>query len=171
MKNRPGKTAAFVGTAFGLGYAPFAPGTAGILLAVAIHLAIFFLTPPALHFWLIGAALIGACVVTVLITPACERYFGKKDPGAFVMDEVAGYLLTVLFFRTPNIWPTVAWAFVVTRFFDIVKPPPIRRLEKLPSGWGILIDDLAASVYAIIVLYLIAWASPSIVGGSVRIFG
>ena len=94
--------------------------------------------------------------------PWAERYFGRKDPQAFVLDEVAGLLFTLLFFRIPHApLHTLAWAFVFTRVFDIVKLPPAKQLEKLPHGWGVLLDDLASSVYAVLALWLIHWLQPN----------
>ena len=171
MHNRRDAAAAFAGSAFGFGRAPIAPGTAGTLPAVAVYLAVALLVPAAYHTWIIAFALILSSAGAVLLAPSAQRYWGKSDPGAFVLDEVAGFFLTVLFFRTPNVWLTVVWAFAMTRFFDILKPPPVRAIEKLPRGWGVLADDLAASVYAVILLKLIARFFPTIVGGGVTLFG
>jgi len=171
MKNRRDGAAAFVGSAFGFGRAPVAPGTAGTLPAAGVYLAVALLAPVDYQSWLIALALVVSSAGAVLLAPGAERYWGKRDPGAFVLDEAAGFFLTVLFFRTPNVWLTAAWAFGFTRFFDILKPPPVRAFEKLPAGWGVLADDLAASVYAIIVLNAIAFLFPSVVGGRVKLFG
>ncbi len=81
-----------------------------------------------------------------------EQAFGKKDPGQCNVDEIAGQSLALLAMPVGSwVWqPLVvaATAFVAFRFFDILKPPPIRRLEKLPRGWGVLADDLLAGLYA-----------------------
>ena len=151
-------------TCFGLGYAPVAPGTAGAMGGAGVFVLIALATPSSAHPWLIGLALAVACVLTVLVTPWAERRWGRKDPSHLVMDEVAGFLVTVLLFRGPSLWLTVAWAFVVTRVFDIVKPPPARQLEKLPAGWGVLLDDLCASLYAAGLLHVAAACFPALFG-------
>ena len=91
-----------------------------------------------------------------------ESYSGRKDPGIFVQDEVVGYLITIAWFGTPT-FLTLAVGFVVFRFFDILKPPPCRRLEKVgkepggfwKSGDGILLDDVMAGVYGLLVMALL----------------
>ncbi|MCY2927883.1 MAG: phosphatidylglycerophosphatase A [Planctomycetota bacterium] len=151
----------FVATSFGLGLLPWAPGTWGALPGVGIYLAIVCWVPAGLQAWWIGGSLLGICAATILLTPWAERYWARKDPKCFVTDEVAGFLATVLLFRTPNLWLTIAWAFVVTRAFDIVKIPPARQLEHLPAGWGVLLDDLASSLYAAAFLHLLRYALPA----------
>ena len=153
-----------VGTSFGLGLAPVAPGTAGALPGVAIFAVIALTAPAALQAWLIALALLVVSVLTIAWSPWAERYWGKKDPGNYVLDEVAGFLLTVLLFRVPSLLLTIVWAFVVTRALDILKPPPARQLEKLPRGWGILADDLCSSLYAGAVLHLAAACFPCLFG-------
>jgi phosphatidylglycerophosphatase A len=147
-------------TCFGLGFAPVAPGTAGALLGVAIFVAVVLFAPLWLHTWLIALALLLFCALTVALTPWAEKYWQKKDPGIFVTDEVAGFLTTVLLFRTPDLLLTVLWAFVVTRILDIIKPPPARQLEALPGGWGVLLDDICASLMAVVLLHIAAASSP-----------
>jgi len=141
--------AAFV-TCFGLGTAPFAPGTFGTLGGVALA-ALAAFTWPELYLPLVLGAI-------VLVTLGCaasggwaERAYGRKDPGAFVADEVAGYLVAAAWISAPG-WNHLLAAFVLFRVFDIVKPPPVRSFEKLPKGWGIVADDLVAGVYALAVL-------------------
>ena len=87
----------------------------------------------------IAAWLFAACVVTYRLSPWAERLFGEEDSGKFVTDEVAGFLMTVLLFRPPSVslLVIVLWAFPVTRIIDMIKPPPARRLEHLPGGWGV----------------------------------
>jgi phosphatidylglycerophosphatase A len=75
-------------------------------------------------------------------------YFGRDDPGACVIDEGAGMCLTLLFLPIGRPWVTFLAAFAAFRLFDVLKPPPAKQLESLPLGWGILMDDLAAAVYA-----------------------
>jgi phosphatidylglycerophosphatase A len=102
------------------------------------------------------AALAATALVTAIGIPAATRFaraVGAKDPQQVVIDEVAGTLLTVAF--APVAWKPLLAGFVLFRAFDILKPWPIRRLEKLPEGTGIVVDDLGAGVYASIVLQLL----------------
>ncbi len=81
------------------------------------------------------------------------RGCGKKDPQHVVIDEVAGQLLTLV--ACPIVWQGLLAGFILFRAFDIVKPPPVRNLEKLPDGTGIVVDDLGAGVYGLVVLQLL----------------
>ena len=82
-----------------------------------------------------------------------ERGCGQKDPSHVVIDEVAGQLLTLV--ACPIVWQALLAGFILFRAFDIVKPPPVRSLEGLPEGTGIVVDDLGAGVYGLIVLQLL----------------
>ena len=139
------------------------PGTCGALVGPAIYipLALAFPSEP-LQTVLIAVVLFAWCAITVALGGWAETYYHKKDSQAFVTDEVAGFLLTVLLFHDaaqPVL--TTLWAFPVTRIVDILKIPPARRLEHLPRGWGVLADDLLGSVYAAIALHLIKLAAPA----------
>lgn len=160
------RTLVFIGTSCGLGYVPIAPGTAGALPGVAIFLFIALAAPVALQTILIALALLAVSALTVALGSWAEAHWGKKDPGTFVLDEVAGFLFTVLLFRTPNLLLTTVWAFILTRIIDILKLPPARQLEHLPKGWGILADDLCSSLYAAGILHLIAVYFPRLVGAT-----
>ena len=81
------------------------------------------------------------------------RGCGKKDPSHVVIDEVAGQLLTLV--ACPIVWRALLAGFILFRAFDIVKPPPVRAMERLPEGTGIVVDDLGAGIYALIVLQLL----------------
>jgi phosphatidylglycerophosphatase A len=97
-------------------------------------------------------------VLNVGMAPWAIKEFGNKDPGKFVLDEAAGICLTILFLPMRTGWGAgiaLAAAFVAFRIFDITKPPPARQLEGLPMGWGILMDDLAAGVYANLVCQVV----------------
>ena len=150
-------------TSFGLGCVPGVPGTAGSLAGVAIVALIRFAAPAWSYIWLVGLALLVVCVLTIALTPWAERHWGRKDPGAFVLDEVAGVLVTAALFRVESLL-ILLWVFAVTRVFDILKPPPIHRLEALPHGWGVLADDVWASLYAAAVLHGIALWFPWLLG-------
>jgi phosphatidylglycerophosphatase A len=95
----------------------------------------------------------------VWLGPWAERRWNRKDPQMVVLDEVAGFLTTVLLFSPDpdrvSLLALTVWAFAMTRFFDILKPPPVHLLERLPHGWGILLDDVAASLYAVAALWIL----------------
>ena len=151
-----------VATCAGCGYSPVFPGTAGALWAILIYVPIAHLANEPLQTLLIAVSLLAVSVVTYWLSPWSETFFGEKDSSRFVTDEVAGFLLTVLLFRTPNVLLTVVWAFPVTRVIDIIKIPPAKRLEKLPAGWGVLADDLLGSLYAAALLHMLAFLLPDL---------
>jgi phosphatidylglycerophosphatase A len=149
-------------TSFMLGYSPVAPGTVGSLPGVGVFVLIAILSPRDYHAPLIAAALFASCVLSVLLGPWAERHWNKRDPRYFVLDEYAGLFLTFLIFRVESVIATAVWGFVVTRIADIIKPAPARRLEELPGGWGMLLDDLAASLWAGIILVWLVPLFPSL---------
>ncbi len=131
----------------GLGYAPLAPGTAGTAGAVAVA----FLLPGG-EAWLPAAAgvILLSSLLTIGLTPRAERLAGKKDPGLIVLDEVAGYFVTVLPFGGAPGW--LLMGFLAFRVLDVAKPWPGRRFERLPGGVGVLLDDLLAGAYGLLFL-------------------
>ena len=146
---------------FGLGRLPLAPGTWGslppaIIFAVMCH----FGSSAALISIVMAVLALAGSVICVKFAPAAIAATGKSDPREVVADELAGQAVTFLavpFFitaviSTKQICITTVLGFLLFRIFDIVKPWPIRKLEKLPKGWGILADDLLAAVFAAIVL-------------------
>jgi len=137
------RAALVLATWFGCGLAPKAPGTFGSLGAVPLHAALC-LVHPGLH-----AALV--VFVSALGTWASHRaslVWNEKDPQRVVIDEVAGVLIAMGAVRGTGLWPAVL-AFALFRLFDITKPGPIRRAERLPPvGFGIMADDLVAGVVA-----------------------
>lgn len=138
-----------LGTWFGCGYSPWGPGTAGSLAALLIAIA--------LHTWLGAGRLAFGVLILLLLYPGIwaathsARILNSEDPGVVVIDEVLGQWLTLLGAAALN-WKTFLAAFLLFRLFDIWKPWPIRRLENLPEGIGIVADDLAAGVYGAVVL-------------------
>ncbi|MFH1113100.1 MAG: phosphatidylglycerophosphatase A [Pseudomonadota bacterium] len=162
MNRVPDLVRAALSTALGFGYSPFAPGTAGTLPAVGVFLIIAVMARPRDQTMLIGVALAVSCVLSIALGGWAEKYWGRKDPRHFVLDEVAGFFLTVLLFRVPNPVVTAVWAFFVTRACDIIKPWPASKCEVLPGGWGILLDDLAASLYAALALHAAYYLIPEL---------
>ncbi len=147
--------ARLISTAFGIGYSPIGPGTMGALATVIIYWFSPELTTLQLVLFCIFITLLG--VFTSSIT---EKEFQKRagnnkvhDPGIIIIDEIAGMLVALI--ALPKTLPLVIAAFFLFRFFDIVKPFPIKKIEKLPTGWGIMFDDVAAGIFSNIVLQLI----------------
>jgi phosphatidylglycerophosphatase A len=106
--------------------------------------------------WRAPAALIGAGVTLAVGIPAATRVaraMGDDDPSCVVVDEVSGQMLALA--AAPLNWKSVLAAFILFRGFDILKPPPVRWLERLPGGTGIMLDDIGAGVYAFIVMQLL----------------
>jgi len=150
---------------FGLGWLPVAPGTYGSLPPVIIFglLCHFGVSAVSMAVTMAVLALAGS-VVCVKFTPAVIAATGKTDPREVVADEFAGQAVTFLFIAIgpiSNIWVAGLLGFLLFRFFDILKPWPIRRLEKLPEGWGVLLDDLLAGVFAGIasLVCLVLWSN------------
>jgi phosphatidylglycerophosphatase A len=131
----------------GAGLVPFAPGTFGTLVA----LPIFWIAGPRLD---AGWYLAGLAALFALGVWACGvtgRAIGHADHGAMVWDETVAFLLVLFFTPVHGYWQ--AFAFIVFRFFDIVKPPPIRYYERVfKGGFGVMVDDIAAAFYTLIVL-------------------
>ncbi len=144
-----------VATFFGIGAFKPGPGTyASAATALLWLVAAFLLHHNTLY--LLFATLIGLALTIAIGIPAATRVAvesGRKDPGFVVIDEVAGQLVALIAVR-PD-WPHALLALLLFRFFDILKPPPIRSLEALPGGTGIMVDDLGAGIYALIVVQLI----------------
>jgi len=149
---------------FGLGRLPLAPGTWGSLPPAIIFGLMSQMQAPAVIISIVMAALtIAGSIVCVKFAPAVIAATGKTDPREVVADELAGQAVTFLVspflaisaVSSRDIWLAAALGFFLFRFFDIAKPWPIRKLEKLPGGWGVLADDLMAGVFAAIVLQII----------------
>ena len=139
------------------GYAPIAPGTAGSVAGLALLVACRSLASPVLEF----GVLVVVVEAGIWAAGVVERQTGARDPGIVVIDEVAGMLVTLLWI--PLTWGTAALGFFTFRLFDIIKPPPARRAEQLPGGWGIMMEDLCAGAYAYLIVRLALWALPSLV--------
>lgn len=141
-----------VSTFFGVGFCPKAPGTAASAVAViAYGLAVRFLPWPWYLFFLVALFFLGRAT-----SSAYAAELGEEDPRRVVIDEALGQFLAL--FLVPGRWLPMLLAFGFFRFFDIIKPYPIRRLEKLPGGWGIMADDAAAGlVSAALVHVLLLW--------------
>ncbi len=145
--------ATLVATFFGAGRLKPGPGTWGSIAAVIVWALISSRIPPDARTW---ATIMAAALVTLIGIPAAtqvERASGVKDPQFVVIDEVAGQLVTLI--AVPLAWKTFLVGLILFRVFDILKPPPIRVLERLPEGTGIVVDDLGAGLYALAVVHLL----------------
>lgn len=140
----------FLAFGFGSGLVPKAPGTAGTVVGVVVYLLL--LPVPHWVYWLVTFTLF---VVGIFICGYSARIIGAKDPGAANWDEIVGYLCTMAF--APRGWPWVILGFVLFRFFDILKPWPIRWFDRrFHGGLGIMLDDVIAAVPAAVIIYIVA---------------
>jgi len=138
-----------VATFFGAGLGKPGPGTWGSVAALLIWAAVAWGVHPAPHTLLL-LLLVGIALTLVLGIPAATiaaRESGRKDPGFVVIDEVAGQWIALIGSRAD--WRHALIALVLFRLFDITKPFPVRQLENLPEGWGIVFDDVFAGLYAL----------------------
>jgi phosphatidylglycerophosphatase A len=144
---------------FGVGFIPLAPGTWGSLAAIGIYLVFrsLFLQFGPITFTMIQLVTIAIVTVAgIWAASQVERITGRKDPGKVVVDEVAGQLISVLpvvFLDPLHSWKwMVTLSFILFRLFDIVKPYPARRMERLHGGLGIMCDDLVAGAYGFVLV-------------------
>lgn len=140
-----------ISTFFGTGRLKPGPGTWASLATVGIWRGVAPVIAP--NWQAVAAALAGALITAVGIPASTKvaRASGDVDPGFVVIDEVAGQLIALI--GAPLHWKTLLASLILFRVFDIVKPPPLRRLERLPGGTGIMLDDLGAGLYALAVLH------------------
>src|SRR5690348_3417914 len=146
------RLARLLATCFGAGLVPIAPGTAGSLAGLAIAVALNY----TLHTGRITLLILSAILLVPAIWSAgvVAKQENKKDPGIVVIDEVIGQWITLAGATTLN-WKSCLAAFILFRAFDIWKPPPARQLESLPSGTGIVADDVMAGIYGALGIVLL----------------
>jgi phosphatidylglycerophosphatase A len=136
-----------VATCLGAGFSPVAPGTAGSLIAVLLF---YFLSP--IPVWILIPVLLILFFAGVYAGTRIEKEKGK-DPSIVVIDEFVGMGISLMFLEKD--WRIFLIAFIFFRLFDITKPPPINLSQKLAGGYGIMIDDMLAGIYALILTHLI----------------
>lgn len=139
-------------TGFGVGYVPKAPGTAGTLAALPLSIGLNRIAVTQLPLALITLAAFVA--LAMWVSHGAEELFGKKDAQRIVIDEMAGFL--VANFLLPVGLVSTTSAFLLFRFFDIIKPYPARRAERIHGGLGVVSDDLIAGFYTFLSLRLLA---------------
>jgi phosphatidylglycerophosphatase A len=150
------RAALAIATVFGVGYAPIAPGTFGS----AAGLLIWWVLPasPSVH----AAAIVALFAIGSWSGSVAERHFGRTDPGQVVIDEVMGMLITM--FLNPVGWIGALLGFFMFRLFDVIKPYPSNRLERLHGGVGVMADDGMAAVYANLALRVTLAVGHRIIG-------
>jgi phosphatidylglycerophosphatase A len=146
----------FVATGAFVGYAPVAPGTFGSALGLAVLFVVRYSQSPLAE----GATLVLLAGVGIWSASEAERHFGRTDPGYIVIDEVVGMLVTLAFL--PVNATGILVAFLLFRVFDVVKPWPARRFERLHGGLGVMLDDVMAGVYAHLVMWGIVRLLPGV---------
>ena len=143
----------WIAQGFGSGRIPFAPGTFGSL----VGLLWFYLLLRTGNFWFYLLGTVFGLALSVWLCGKAERILNQTDPGSIVLDEITAMpLCFVLWLAVPwfqrdelptPTWPFLAVIFILFRIFDIAKPWPIRRTQKLPGGWGVTVDDALAAIY------------------------
>lgn len=148
----PERPIIFLATGCYVGNIPIASGTFGSMWGIPLSYLI-----SNINLWYGLLFITAFCGFAVFAANEAEKHFDEKDPGCIVIDEIAGLL--VAFWGLPFNLFTVLTGFVIFRCFDIAKPFSIRRIERnLPGGWGIVMDDILAGVYANLVIRVISWA-------------
>ncbi len=148
--------AVWLATVAGAGSFPYAPGTVGSAVGVGVVAALDLIPlARAGRIGLLGLAAAALFFLGVWSAGESEKFFGRTDPGHVVIDEVVGQMIALL------LWPDASWKLLLLgfgffRFFDILKPFPARRAERLRAGWGIMVDDVIAGAYALASLALVA---------------
>jgi phosphatidylglycerophosphatase A len=149
------RLAVFLATVAYCGFFPIAPGTVGSAAGLVVYLLVWWTRSPILEAGLIALTF----AVGIWAATRAERHFGGIDPGPVVIDEVLGMLVTLAFI--PVGWSAALAGFVIFRVFDVIKPYPANRLERLHGGFGIMADDAMAGIYANLALRLLMWLLPA----------
>lgn len=160
----------WIAQGFGIGRVPKAPGTFGSILGLGWFALLLWIG--GIQPWLAAFILVASIIASVWICEAAEKILGAKDPGSIVIDEIVavpvcflgwvfhlalrlGELPSLDLFFGPTTWFLALGVFLAFRFFDIVKPWPVKQSQDVPRGWGVVLDDLLAAVYVNLVILLI----------------
>ena len=151
-KDKAPRWAILVGSGFGTGYCPVAPGTAGALLALLVWIGVDLLFPGSASWWTALALSLVFLPAGAVASGCLESWWGK-DPSRVTIDEMVGTWLALLAVPSGQFWAAVG-AFALFRLFDIYKPLGIRAMEKIRGGWGIMMDDVLAGIYSSVTITL-----------------
>ena len=146
-----------IGTGFGSGFCPVAPGTAGALLATLIWIGLYYLVPFQSLLWITGMLIVFFTVLGIWASNKLEPHWGE-DPSRIVVDEMVGVWIPLLAVAdNKNLFLNVVAAFCLFRMFDILKPLGIRKMESLRGGFGVMMDDILAGEYSFVMLMVLRW--------------
>jgi phosphatidylglycerophosphatase A len=145
--------ATLVATFFGVGRLHPGPGTWGSAATVLLWGLVARWIAPGWQPWAAALFALAAVLIGIPAATKVARASGGKDPQFVVIDEVAGQLITLI--AAPITWQSLLLGFILFRAFDIVKPPPVRQLERLPEGVGIVVDDVGAGLYGLAVMQVV----------------
>lgn len=141
-----------IATGFGAGYFPYGPGTMGAILAMAIYIGLSFTLSYSSLFIVLLALIVVFTVLGVWSGTVSEKYWGE-DPSRVVVDEMVGQWIVMTAIPQSLGWKYILASLILFRFFDIVKPLGVRKMEQLGGGLGIMADDILAGIYGAIVLF------------------
>ena len=144
-----------IASGFGSGFSPFAPGTAGALVAVIIWTVLFYVNPPSILLVVTSLLIVLFTAAGIWSADKLESEWGK-DPSKVVVDEMVGVWIALLAVPVGNVW-YILFAFLLFRFFDIFKPLGIRKMEQLEGGIGVMADDILAGIYSFLLLMGVRW--------------
>ena len=139
-------------TVFYTGYSPVAPGTAGTVAGMGLYIVVY-LVFGKINWPLCLVVMVVFFYPAVIVCEHGERFFAVKDPPQVVLDEVYGYWVSVLFY--PFNWKITVLAFVIFRIMDILKPYPVKNIQTVKGGLGIMIDDCFAGIYTNVTIMVI----------------
>jgi phosphatidylglycerophosphatase A len=145
--------ATLTATFFGIGYMRPGPGTWASAATMLLWAGLAHVLPLPWRTPVVSGLAVVVTLVGIPAATSVARASAKKDPSFVVIDEVAGQLISLV--AVPRTWKTFLAGFILFRVFDILKPPPVRQLERLPQGAGIVLDDVAAGMYALAVMQLL----------------
>ncbi len=152
--SRPTRSwASFIATFFGIGYLRPGPGTWASAVTTLLWAALAHEIAPGLRAPVVTALAVLVVFIGIPTATRVAQESGKKDPQIVVIDEVAGQLIALV--AVPLAWPTFLAGFIIFRAFDILKPSPVQYLEAIPGGAGIVLDDVAAGLYALGTVHLL----------------
>jgi phosphatidylglycerophosphatase A len=147
--------ASLTATFFGIGNMRPGPGTWGSVVSMLLWASLARILPLSFRTPVLIALAVIISLVAIPAATRVARASAKKDPSIVVIDEVAGQLISLI--AIPLAWKTFLAGLILFRVFDILKPPPVRQLERLPEGTGIVLDDVAAGIYALAVMQLLLY--------------